>query len=329
MTLRTRLTKLLRIEHPVLSAPMALAAGGKLAAAVTAAGGLGLIGGGYGDAEWLEQQFSAAGNARVGCGFITWSLAKRPELLERALAHSPAAMMLSFGDPLPFAPSIKKAGATLICQVQCMQHAREAVAAGAEIIVAQGAEAGGHGMVRATVTLVPEIADYLAQAAPETVLVAAGGIADGRGLAAMLMLGADGVLMGSRFWASTETLVNQAIQKAALAADGDSTIRTTVVDLARKFDWPKPFTARVVYNRFVRDWHGRETELAKPEIATREGNRYAMGMRNGDPDNTAVWVGETTGLIDRVEPAGDLLRKIVAESERLLREKAPALLDKA
>ena len=78
MTLRTRLTNMLDIEHPIISAPMAFAAGGNLAAAVTAAGGLGLIGGGYGDAEWLEREFSAAGNARVGCGFITWSLAKLP-----------------------------------------------------------------------------------------------------------------------------------------------------------------------------------------------------------------------------------------------------------
>jgi nitronate monooxygenase len=329
MTLRTRLTKLLHIRHPVISAPMAFAAGGKLAAAVTASGGLGLIGGGYGDGEWLERQFIEAGNARVGCGFIIWSLAKHSVLLDRAMAHAPAAVMLSFGDPLPFAAPIKSAGATLICQVQSMRHAREAVAAGADIIVAQGSEAGGHGMVRATVTLVPEIADYLAQAAPETVLVAAGGIADGRGLAAMLMLGADGVLMGSRFWASAEALVNPALQKAALAANGDSTVRTSVVDLARKLDWPKPFTARVLNNRFVQDWHGREAELAKPEIAAREGDRYAVGMRNGDADNTGVWVGEATGLIDRVQPAGELLLNIVADAEGLLRDKAPGLIEGA
>ena len=131
--------------------------------------------------------------------FVTWSLAKRPALLNLALAHSPAAVMLSFGSPTPFAPEIKAAGARLICQVQSLEHAREAVIADADIIVAQGAEAGGHGMFRATLTLVPEIADYLAKAAPQTVLVAAGGIADGRGLAATLMLGADGVLIGSRF----------------------------------------------------------------------------------------------------------------------------------
>lgn len=101
--LATRLTERLGIAHPILSAPMALAGGGALAAAVTRAGGLGLIGGGYGDAGWIEQQFTAAGNTQVGCGFITWSMARKPELLTQALSHKPAALMLSFGDPRPFA----------------------------------------------------------------------------------------------------------------------------------------------------------------------------------------------------------------------------------
>jgi nitronate monooxygenase len=289
MALRTRLSKLLDLEHPIISAPMAFAAGGQLAAAVTAAGGLGLIGGGYGDAEWLEKEFAAAGNARIGCGFITWSLANRPKLLDLVLSRAPAAVMLSFGSPLPFAAAIKRSGARLICQVQCMQHAREAVDAGADIIVAQGAEAGGHGRSRATLTLVPEVADYLAKAAPATVLVAAGGIADGRGLAAALMLGADGALIGSRFWASSEAQVNPAFQARAVAVDGDATIRTTVVDLARKLAWPPQFTARVVKNRFVEDWHGRESELARAGVAEREGQRYMAAMQAGDPDNTGVW----------------------------------------
>ena len=145
MMLRTRLTDRLGIEHPIVLAPMGSAAGGKLAAAVTAAGGLGVIGGGYGDPEWLEREFAQAGNARIGCGFITWSLARNPRVLDQVLRHSPVAIMLSFGSPVPFAPRIKAAGALLICQVQNMAHTREAIEAGADIVVAQGAEAGGHG----------------------------------------------------------------------------------------------------------------------------------------------------------------------------------------
>jgi nitronate monooxygenase len=322
MALHTRLTEALGIEHPIISAPMAFAAGGKLAAAVTAAGGLGLIGGGYGDAEWLERQFSEAGNARVGCGFITWSLAKRPELLDLALARLPAAVMLSFGSPLVFGKQIKAAGTKLICQIQNIEHARAAVDVGADVIVAQGSEAGGHGLLRSTFTLVPEVADHLAKVAPATVLVAAGGIADGRGLAAALMLGAEGALIGSRFWASSEALVHDAFQNAAIAADGDATIRTTVVDIVRKIDWPKPFTARVVKTGFVDDWHGREAELNEPQLLDREMNRYVSAMQTGDPVNTGVWVGEATGLIHDVRPAADLLASIVDEAERLLGTRA-------
>ena len=322
MALHTRLTEALGIEHPIISAPMAFAAGGKLAAAVTAAGGLGLIGGGYGDAEWLERQFSEAGNARVGCGFITWSLAKRPELLDLVLARLPAAVMLSFGSPLVFGKQIKAAGTKLICQIQNIEHARAAVDVGADVIVAQGSEAGGHGLLRSTFTLVPEVADHLAKVAPATVLVAAGGIADGRGLAAALMLGAEGALIGSRFWASAEALVHDAFRNAAIAADGDATIRTTVVDIVRKIDWPKPFTARVVKTGFVDDWHGREAELNDPQLLDREMNRYVSAMQTGDPVNTGVWVGEATGLIHDVRPAADLLASIVDEAERLLGTRA-------
>lgn len=326
MALRTRLNEMLDIEHPIISAPMAFAAGGHLAATVTAAGGLGLVGGGYGDAEWLEREFSKAGNERIGCGFITWSLAKQPQLLDLVLKHAPAAVMLSFGSPMPFARAIKESGAKLICQVQCMEHTREAVAAGADIIVAQGAEAGGHGQSRATLTLVPEVSDYLTKTAPATVLVAAGGIADGRGLAAALMLGADGALIGSRFWASREALVNPAFQERASVADGDATIRTTVVDIARNLDWPSPFTARVMKTRFVADWHGRENELAQSGVVELEMQRYVTAMQNGDPDNTAVWVGEAAGLIKEVRPASDLLQEIVRDAERLLRDRAPSLV---
>jgi nitronate monooxygenase len=318
MALHTRLTEALGIEHPIISAPMAFAAGGKLAAAVTAAGGLGLIGGGYGDAEWLERQFSEAGNAGVGCGFITWSLAKRPELLDLVLARLPAAVMLSFGSPLVFGKQIKAAGTKLICQIQNIEHARAAVDVGADVKVDQAKESGGHGLLRSTFTLVPEVADHLAKVAPATVLVAAGGIADGRGLAAALMLGAEGALIGSRFWASSEALVHDAFQNAAIAADGDATIRTTVVDIVRKIDWPKPFTARVVKTGFVDDWHGREAELNDPQLLDREMNRYVSAMQTGDPVNTGVWVGEATGLIHDVRPAADLLASIVDEAERLL-----------
>jgi nitronate monooxygenase len=127
MAVQNRLTQIPGIDHPVLLAPMDLVSGGRLAAAVSQAGGLGLLGGGYGDGDWIDREWDRAGNARIGCGFITWSLAERPQVLDRALAHQPAAIMLSFGDPRPFSPAIRAAGARLICQVQTVAQAREAM----------------------------------------------------------------------------------------------------------------------------------------------------------------------------------------------------------
>ena len=145
MALRTRLTERLGIRHPILLAPMGFVSGGALAAAVSAAGGLGLIGGGYAEAEWLNREFDAAGNQRIGCGFITWAMARRPAVLDEALQRTPAAVMLSFGDASPFIPRIKRAGALVICQVQSVTQARQVLDGGADIVVAQGSEAGGHG----------------------------------------------------------------------------------------------------------------------------------------------------------------------------------------
>jgi nitronate monooxygenase len=324
MPLKTRLTERLGIARPIVSAPMGLAAGGALAAAVSAAGGLGLIGGGYGDGDWLEREFAAAGNQRVGCGFITWSLAKQPHLLDRALGHAPVAMMLSFGDPRPFAAAVRQAGSLLICQVQTMAHVRDALEAGADIVVAQGSEAGGHGAKRATFTFVPEVADLLKRESPETLLLAAGGIADGRGLAAALMLGADGVLMGTRFWTSREAQVHANLQGAAIGASGDDTIRTTVIDIVRGYDWPKPFDIRVLRNGFTERWHGRETELAG--VAATEAPAYFAAAKAGDAQRAAVMVGEAAGLIADIPSAGEIVERVVGEAESLLRERAPSLL---
>src|SRR5215218_9025552 len=202
MTIRTAITEAFDLEYPIVLAPMGWISGGRLAAAVSNAGGLGLIGGGYGDPAWLRQELDlvrAATERQWGVGFITWHADR--ESVDLALSYNPSVVFLSFGDPLKYAPLIKAAGCSLICQVQEVEEARQAVAAGADVIVAQGSEAGGHGAVRATLPLVPAVVDAVA---PIPVL-AAGGIADGRGLAAALMLGAQGAVLGTRFSAASES----------------------------------------------------------------------------------------------------------------------------
>lgn len=322
--LATRLTRALDIRHPVLSAPMAFAAGGALAASVTRAGGLGIIGGGYGDPTWLEEQFAAAQGERVGVGFITWSLRKSPSLLTGVLRHRPAAVMLSFGDPRPFVEEIRAAGALLICQCQDLEHVMDAVDVGADIVIAQGAEAGGHGALRGLSTLVPEVADHLAQHAPDTLLLAAGGIADGRGLAAALVLGADGVLVGTRLWASREALVKPRHHEKILQTAGDGTVRTRVPDIARQLPWPRGFTARIARNAFTERWHGHEDEL-EHSLAV-EGPKYRQAFEAGDPDHTAVWFGEAAGLIDAIEPAATIVDRMVSEAAARLAQHGGATI---
>ena len=325
MQLKTRLTEKLRIEHPIVLAPMNVMAGGRLAAAVSEAGGLGLIGGGYGDADWLQAQFAAAGNARVGCGFITWSMARQPALLDQALARRPAAMMLSFGELEPHASRIKAHGVPLICQVQGMRYLREAVEVGADIIVAEGCEAGGHSGYRGLFTLVPEAADYLATHSPDTVLVAAGGVGDGRGLAAALMLGAHGVLVGTRFVATRESETPEGFRHAIIRADGDATVKSRAVDVVRKRHWPNPeFVVRVMKNGFVARWHGREHELEQAIDAEHE--RFRRNFEAGDADNSGVLMGEVSGIIHDAPPAAQIIERMVTQACALLGPHSPHVL---
>jgi nitronate monooxygenase len=167
--------------------------------------------------------------------------------------------------------------------------------------------------------LVPEVADYLAKRAPETLLVAAGGVADGRGLAAALMLGAEGVLMGSRFLFSAEVLLAPGLQAAMLKADGDATVKTRALDVVRNYDWPREITGRALRNKFVDEWHERDAELAAPDTRAREFNRYTGARDSGDADNTGLFLGEAVGMIDKVEPAADIIARIVQQAERALK----------
>jgi nitronate monooxygenase len=264
---------------------------------VTEAGGLGILGGGYGDEQWLRGELDRLGErrARFGIGFITWSLAKQPKLLDIALERSPAAVMLSFGDPAPFVERIKAAGAAVICQVQSVAMAREAVAAGADVLVAQGAEGGGHGATRGLSTLLPEIVDAFGD---QSLVTGAGGIADGRGLAAALMLGADGVLMGTRFYATTEAAAANAAKQRICAAGGDDTQRSIVFDISRRNVWPAPFTGRCLRNQHLDAWYGREMELLRNQDA--ESARYAAARTAANFDIAAVIAGESSGLVHDV-----------------------------
>lgn len=303
----TPLTAKLGLRHPIVLAPMGTVAGGALAAAVSGAGGLGQVGVGYGDAAWLARELDVAGDARVGCGFITWRL--DAALLDVALARSPALVTLSFGDPTPFVPAVHAAGVPVAAQVGTAEEARRALDAGVDVLVAHGGEGGGHGLRRrSTLTLVPELADL----AGDVPVLAAGGISDGRALAAALVLGAAGVFVGTRFWACAEALVAPGAQARAVASSGDDTIPTTVYDQVRGYPWPSGYTSRVLRSPFVQRWHGRTG------LPASLGVEYDRAVAAEDFDIAQVLVGEGIGVIDEVRPAGEVVAALVTEAEQAL-----------
>lgn len=310
--LRTRFTKRFGVEHPVMLAPMDKISGGALAAAVTSAGGFGLIGGGYGDADLIEAAFDEAGNQRVGVGFITWSAQRNLPAVEAALAHDPAAFMVSFGDAEDLVAMAQERGFPTIWQVQTLAQARQAMAAKVDVIVVQGQEAGGHGMDRGLTTLLPAVRDA---AGADQIIMAAGGIADGRGLAAALMLGADGVMMGTRFWASVEANGPDAAKNAIAAAEGDRTLRSKVFDVARGADWPWIYTGRVVGNAFSDRWHGDIDGL----LENVEQQRAAYEASAEDDFSTRVVIaGEAVDLIGSVEPVAKIVADTIEGAAQLL-----------
>lgn len=322
--MKTRLTEQFGIRHPILCAPMALVAGGRLAAAVSDAGGLGILGGGYagalGGEPDLEKELALAKGRKFGLGFITWALDLAPQALDEVLKHSPYCVFLSFGEPKPHVKKIRDARAKLVCQVQSLRHVEQALDAGADAIVAQGTEAGGHGAARSTLPLVPEVADYLLKRAPKTLLLAAGGIADGRGLAAALMLGADGVLIGTRLWASAEALTPQKMTDRALRSTGDDTVRTKAIDALRGVPWPEEFSFRVLKNKFTEEWAHREAEAARSRGSL--AGAYAEARARQDLDIYLTVVGEATGLLHDRPSAASIIESMVAQAESLLKRGA-------
>jgi nitronate monooxygenase len=314
MTLRTPFTEMFDLQHPIALAPMGLSAGGALAAAVASAGGLGLVGGASGDPAWLDRELPIVAGGTEGAwgvGFLTWAIKARA--VEHALSYRPRAIMLSFGDPAPYTELIRGAGAALIIQVTDLDEARQALDAGADVIVAQGTEAGGHSgeRGRSTMSFVPVVADL---AAPTPVL-AAGGIADGRGIAAALCLGAAGALIGTRFFATPETLADPAVTKAIVDGHGEDTAPNRVHDILRNSPWPSRYPGRSLRDPFLDEWQGREEELAADPAARQA---YRDAIARGEVTPVPVWASQAIDLITGLVPAADLVALLAGQAEETL-----------
>lgn len=275
----------LGLTAPIVNAPMGGAAGGRLAAAVSRAGGLGMIGmGSSATPEVLETELAhVAGLGRpFGVGLVHWVMTERPALFDIAVAARPALLSVSFGDDWAWVGHAHDAGLTVATQVADVDAARRAVDAGVDVLVARGAEGGGHGEPR--IGTLPLLAEVL-EAVPAPVL-AAGGIASARGLAAVLAAGAAGAWLGTVFATCTEALTTAAARDALLAADGDSTVITREFDIAQGYRWPATIPERVLCDEY------------------------------GAP--TPVNAGEGVGLVTATRPAADMIAQLCTDAAALL-----------
>lgn len=302
-TLGTRWSRSLGLRIPVVNAPMGGVAGGRLAAAVTAAGGLGMIGmGSAATAAALRRELghteSLAG--RFGVGLVDWVVARHPELLEVALAARPALIAISFGEDMSWVARVRDHGIRTATQVFTAEHARRAAAAGVDVLVARGLEGGGHGAVAmATLPLLDAVL-----ATVDTPVLAAGGIGSAASLAAVLAAGADGAWIGTALAACTESALSAAGRAAMLAADGADTVVTTAVDVALGYPWPAHVPSRVLRNEFVTEWTGREDVLREDGAAQ---DVLRAGIAVDDPRVLPVDAGQGVGLVTAVEPAAQTI----------------------
>jgi nitronate monooxygenase len=318
--IRTPLTRWFDLSTPVIGAPMAGVSGGGLARAVSAGGGLGMIGvSGASTAKFVTEQCAVPAESQLpfGVGLMAWVLDDRPDLLAATIAAQPSLVSVSFGDPGPWVGPLHDAGIAVAAQVNTTADVHRAQDAGVDVLVAQGTEAGGHTGHRATLPLLQEVLTLT-----DRPVVAAGGIATGAGMAAALVAGAAGVWIGTPLLSCTEALNSPAARERVRAAGGDETVLTRAFDVAQGLAWPERWPGRALVNEFSRSWHGREAELAQDLDACR---RVTEARRTDDLDQAPLYAGESVGLVTSERSATDVVRDLDAAAEKALRA-VPRLL---
>jgi nitronate monooxygenase len=297
------------LRVPIVNAPVGGVAGGRLAAAVTAAGGLGMVGmGSDGTRELLKTQLRHVRGA-FGIGLVDWVTRTQAGLLEEALAARPALLSVSFGTDWSWVTNAHDAGIPTVTQVYDDVGARRAVDAGVDILVARGSEGGGHGEVKlGTLPLLDTVLD--AVTAP---VLAGGGIASPRSLAAVLAAGASGAWVGTRLAACPEALTGDGSRRALIAARATDTAVTRVFDVAKGLPWPARFPSRVLVNDFVARWTGSEDAL---DATARD--ELAAAMAADDRRIAPVDAGQGVGMIGDDASAGEVIERMCAGAERLL-----------
>jgi len=322
--IRTRVCEVLQIEHPIALGGMGSVPAPALVAAVSNAGALGTLGCGFSNADQVRAntaEVRAQTDKTIGLNFLIFNIDE--DAFAAGLALRPAVMAFAWPRPEQdvkrYIARAHDAGCKVTFMCPGVPEAARAAEGGADVIVAQGTEGGGHVGWLTTMALVPMMIDAVA---PIPVL-AAGGIADGRGLAAALALGADGVLLGTRFLASRESPLHPNFKQAILDSDGHDTLLTEIPDRAAGLVWPGALS-RSRRNGFIERWAGREWALRQHRAEAFAAVLEAR--KSGDADQAPLPMGQDAGLIHDIPPAGEIVTRIAQEAEQILTQRLPKLI---
>jgi nitronate monooxygenase len=284
-------------------------AGGRLAAAVTAAGGLGMVGmGSVATRELLRAQLRHV-RGKFGIGLVDWVMRNEEGLLEDALAAGPGLLSVSFGTDFSWVDKAHEAGIATATQVYDGLGARQAADAGVDILVARGSEGGGHGdAALGTLPVLDAVLDVVS-----VPVLAGGGVASARTLAAVLAAGASGAWVGTRLAACPEALTGEGSRQALIAAQSTDTAVTRAFDVAEGLPWPARFPSRVLANDFVTRWSGNE-EALDPSAC----DELAASIAADDRSIAPVDAGQGVGMIRDDASVGEVIEQMCAGAEKLL-----------
>ncbi|HMA80583.1 MAG TPA: nitronate monooxygenase [Candidatus Binatia bacterium] len=322
--IHTRICDLLGIDHPVVLGGMGTATTAPLVSAVSNAGGFGTLGTSAFNAETLDGEIASIRERTdkpFGVNHLLFQI--KEDMFAVTLRARPAVTAFAWArkdqNLRDYFKRAHDSGAKVMHMAGEVPEALRAAEAGADVLVAQGTEAGGHVGWMASLPLLP----MMVKAVAPLPVLSAGGIADGRGLAAALALGAEGVLLGTRFMATLEAPIHPNFKQAIVETDGHDTILTEIPDLATQRVWPGAMS-RAKRNKFIERWAGREWALRQD--AGEVGRQTAAARAAGDVDNASISYGQDAGLIDSIKSVKKVVQDIVAEAEEIMRSRLPSLL---
>jgi enoyl-[acyl-carrier protein] reductase II len=307
MALHTRLTSLLGVEHPIVQGGMAWTATWELAAAVSNAGGLGIIGAGHMPTDLLREQIRGAKQATAKPFGVNLMLLTPhiDDLVQMVLDEGVSAVTTGAGNPGKYMPALQAKGIKVLPIAPSTALARRLEQAGADAIIGEGMEAGGHIGELTTMVLTPQLVD-----AVSIPVIAAGGIADGRGIAAAFALGAEGVQLGTRFMCATECTIHPDVKQRVLKAKDRDTVVT---------GYSTGHPVRVLKNKLSRQLEELDRANEPEKLEELGAGKLALAMRQGECEMGSLMAGQCASMVHRIQPAAEIVTELVAEAEAVMK----------